>query len=111
MIELLKSIPETDALDVLRRLKSGGDVQQVLDQTREGNLLMQLSSSQRRDGRYALPFIADLPEASAAQETESPESSRGTRRESESVASTASTAGTDLQTMSGFGRTEQNCPG
>ena len=92
MIELLKSLPETDALDVLRQLKSGKDVKSILDSARDGDLLMRLSSPQRRDGRCALSFIADLPDA---QDRGSSESADGARRDSESVASTSGSNRTD----------------
>jgi hypothetical protein len=54
-------MPETDALAILRRLKAGGDVQDILTQAKGGSLLLQLSLMPQVQRRYELPYLVEIP--------------------------------------------------
>lgn len=43
LLDLLTAMSDWEALDVIRRLRSGDDVQSVLDRIKEGRLLLQLA--------------------------------------------------------------------
>ncbi|KAF2656565.1 hypothetical protein K491DRAFT_767645 [Lophiostoma macrostomum CBS 122681] len=61
LFDLLKTMPETDAMDVLHRIRAGGDAQDILNHVKEGNLLMQLSLVPENRRRYELPRSRDMP--------------------------------------------------
>jgi hypothetical protein len=54
-------MPEHDSSEVLRRIRSGIDPESIVDQIKEGNLLIQLSLGPEVRRRYELPFIFELP--------------------------------------------------
>ncbi|KAH7108837.1 hypothetical protein B0J11DRAFT_239907 [Dendryphion nanum] len=43
LLEMMKSLPETDAIEVFRRVRAGVDPRIIINQARDGNLLMQFS--------------------------------------------------------------------
>ncbi|KAF2876671.1 hypothetical protein BDV95DRAFT_234009 [Massariosphaeria phaeospora] len=45
LFKLLKTVSEPDAIEVLRRIRAGGDVHDILSHIKDGSLLMGLSSS------------------------------------------------------------------
>lgn len=61
LFELLKSMPEQDSIDVLKRIRAGGDIGAILSQISEGSLLMQLSVVPETRRRYEFPYISHMP--------------------------------------------------
>ncbi|CAA9956667.1 Zn-C6 fungal-type DNA-binding domain protein [Pyrenophora teres f. maculata] len=61
LFDLIKTMSEPDAIDVLRRIRAGGNVQAILNQINDGNLLMQLSLVPERRHRYDLPRRMEMP--------------------------------------------------
>lgn len=52
---------ETEAADVFLRIRTGGDVQEILNHVKEGSLLMQLSLVPETRRRYELPHVPNMP--------------------------------------------------
>jgi hypothetical protein len=61
MVELLRTLPEKDAIEVVHRIRAGGDVEIIVRQIREGNLLMELSVAPQSRMRYEFPYMAYMP--------------------------------------------------
>ena len=61
LYRLLRSIPEKDAIDVVRRLRTDGDVATVIRQVKEGCLLLQLALTPETRLRYTFPYVAEMP--------------------------------------------------
>lgn len=62
MFDLLKSLPEREAQDVLRRIRSGADITTVLSHVRAGNLLLQLAVTPETRFRYEFPYRSQMPD-------------------------------------------------
>lgn len=43
LFEFLRTAPEQDSFEILRRIRTGSDAETLLNQIQEGNLLMRLS--------------------------------------------------------------------
>lgn len=61
LFDLIKTMSEADSIDVLHRIRAGGNVQDILNQVKDGNLLMQLSLVPETRRRYDLPHRMDMP--------------------------------------------------
>ncbi|KAI1674091.1 Zn-C6 fungal-type DNA-binding domain protein [Pyrenophora tritici-repentis] len=61
LFDMLRTMSETDSADVLRRIRAGGNVQDILNQINDGNLLMQLSLFPERRRGYELPYRVEIP--------------------------------------------------
>ncbi|KAK3358721.1 hypothetical protein B0T25DRAFT_599547, partial [Lasiosphaeria hispida] len=61
LVGLLRSVPEQEAHDILRRLRAGGDVAAVTRQVKDGCLLLQLALSPETRLRYTFPYVAEMP--------------------------------------------------
>lgn len=62
LFELLKDMTEKDGVNILRRIRAGDDIVAILNQAKDGNLLMQLSLMPETHRRYKLPYTVDMPE-------------------------------------------------
>ncbi|KAH7109611.1 putative C6 transcription factor [Dendryphion nanum] len=58
---LMKSLSERDAQDILRRLRSGTDVETLVNHIATGNLLLQLHMVPETRYRYEFPYISKMP--------------------------------------------------
>ncbi|KAI1465251.1 uncharacterized protein F4812DRAFT_440233 [Daldinia caldariorum] len=58
---LLKTKSETETLEILRRIRTGDDVNSILRHARDGDLLIQLSLAPEARRRYEFPYIRDMP--------------------------------------------------
>jgi len=61
LFDLIKTMSEADSIDVLHRIRAGGNVQDILNQVRDGNLLMQLSLVPETRRWYDLPYRVEMP--------------------------------------------------
>jgi hypothetical protein len=61
IFELLKSVSEQDATEIIRKMKSGVDPSTILQQVTEGNLLLQLSLAPEVRFRYEFPRKESMP--------------------------------------------------
>ncbi len=59
--ELLVRMPEAEAFDIVRRLRTVRDVEKVVRHVKDGCLLLQLSLSLETRLRYTFPYVADMP--------------------------------------------------
>lgn len=57
----LRTMPERDAQDVLRRLRAGADVATLLTHVRSGDILLQLALRPETRLRYDFPYLAEMP--------------------------------------------------
>ncbi|KAI8966706.1 hypothetical protein F5Y11DRAFT_307617 [Daldinia sp. FL1419] len=58
---LLKTKSEHESLEILRRIRTGNDVGDILRHARDGDLLIQLSLAPEARRRYEFPYINDMP--------------------------------------------------
>ncbi|KAJ4226248.1 hypothetical protein NW759_004832 [Fusarium solani] len=58
---LLKTLPERDAQDILKRIRSGTDVEAVLNQVKAGDLLLQVALVPETRLRYEFPYRSEMP--------------------------------------------------
>ncbi|KAF5717244.1 Zn(2)-C6 fungal-type DNA-binding domain-containing protein [Fusarium mundagurra] len=61
LFELLKVMSDEDAVETLRRLRSGMDAASILSHVKNGHLLIQLSLSADTTRRYEFPYISVIP--------------------------------------------------
>lgn len=61
ILDLLKTLPDRDAQDVLRKIRSGIDVETVLSQVKAGDLLLQMTLIPETRLRYEFPYRAEMP--------------------------------------------------
>ncbi|PVH92895.1 hypothetical protein DM02DRAFT_604691 [Periconia macrospinosa] len=61
LIEMLQTMPEREAMEILRRIRAGDNVQAILQHVQEGNLLMELSVIPESNFRYEFPYILEMP--------------------------------------------------
>ncbi|EEU42702.1 uncharacterized protein NECHADRAFT_47693 [Fusarium vanettenii 77-13-4] len=62
LYELLATLSEDEAEDVLRRIRSGAGVDSILSHIRAGGLLLQMALTPEARFRYEFPYISDMPE-------------------------------------------------
>ncbi|KAH7130570.1 hypothetical protein B0J11DRAFT_523464 [Dendryphion nanum] len=61
LLEMMKSLAEPDAIDILRRIRAGTDPQAIVDQIRDGDLLLQLALVPETSRRYEFPYLSEMP--------------------------------------------------
>ena len=61
LFDLLKTKPERDSLEIVRRIQRGASVETILRYVNDGDLLLQLSLLPETRRRYSLPFSKNLP--------------------------------------------------
>ncbi|EEU40043.1 uncharacterized protein NECHADRAFT_11983, partial [Fusarium vanettenii 77-13-4] len=61
IFNLLKTLPERDAQEILTRIRSGIDVQTVLNQVKAGDLLLQVALVPETRLRYEFPYRSEMP--------------------------------------------------
>jgi hypothetical protein len=61
LTQLLISAPEAESLELLRRLRTGGDVEAVVALAKEGDLLLQMALVPESRYRYEFPYVRDMP--------------------------------------------------
>lgn len=62
MLDLLRTLPEKEAQDVLRRLRSGADVTSVLNHVQAGDVLLQMAVLPETRYRYEFPYRREMPQ-------------------------------------------------
>lgn len=58
---MLRNLPQSDATEILRRLRAGDDVSSLLRQVQAGDLLIQLSVTPEMRRRYEFPYLSNMP--------------------------------------------------
>jgi hypothetical protein len=58
---MLKTLPDKEAQNVLRRLRQGNDVATIVDQIKAADFLLQLSVVPETRMRYELPYRTEMP--------------------------------------------------
>ncbi|KAJ8129557.1 hypothetical protein O1611_g4074 [Lasiodiplodia mahajangana] len=61
MFDLLRTLPEQDAQNVLQRIRSGTDIVSIIDHVRAGNLLLELTVAPETRFRYQFPYRSEMP--------------------------------------------------
>lgn len=61
LFDLIKTLPEKDALDLFHRVRAGGNAQAIVNNVKAGNLLLQLHLIPETRLRYELPYSRDMP--------------------------------------------------
>lgn len=54
-------MPDTDSQAIFLMIRRGADIKTVMQQIREGNLLLQLSLAPETQRRYEFPFVTTMP--------------------------------------------------
>ncbi|KAM0425507.1 hypothetical protein ACHAPT_009296 [Fusarium lateritium] len=62
ILDLLRTLPNRDAQDVLTRIRSGIDVETVLNQVKAGDVLLQMALTPETRFRYEFPYRSEMPE-------------------------------------------------
>jgi hypothetical protein len=57
----LKTLPDKEAQQILRRIRHGADFAAIVDQIKAGNILLQLAVVPESRLRYELPYCAKMP--------------------------------------------------
>ncbi|EOA89630.1 uncharacterized protein SETTUDRAFT_103856 [Exserohilum turcica Et28A] len=60
-VNLVRTLPEQDAIELFHRVRAGGDVAAIVSHARDGNLLLQLHLAPETRFRYELPYSRDMP--------------------------------------------------
>jgi hypothetical protein len=63
LLDLMKSAPENDAIEILRRARQGASHRDILNQIADGNLRLHLSLAPEVPRRYEFPFVPEMPAA------------------------------------------------
>ncbi|ESU09854.1 hypothetical protein FGSG_12447 [Fusarium graminearum PH-1] len=58
---LLKNLPERDAQDLFKRIRSGADAGSVLQQANAGDVMLQMAVVPETRYRYEFPYRSDMP--------------------------------------------------
>lgn len=58
---LLKNLPEQDAQDLFKRIRSGADAGSVLQQAKAGDVMLQMAVVPETRYRYEFPYRSDMP--------------------------------------------------
>lgn len=61
ILNLLKTLPERDAQEILKRIRSDVDVEAVLNQAKAGDLLLQVALVPETRLRYEFPYRSEMP--------------------------------------------------
>ncbi|KAI1097578.1 hypothetical protein F4804DRAFT_347071 [Jackrogersella minutella] len=61
LFAILRSRPDEEIAQVLHRLRTGEDVQSIVKTVKDGDLLLQLSTSAELRFRYEFPYIREMP--------------------------------------------------
>jgi len=61
LFNLIRTRPDDESFEILRRIKMGTDVRDVLKHIKEADLLIQLNLRPQNKFRYTLPFISTMP--------------------------------------------------
>lgn len=61
LFDLIKNMPEQDALEIVRRLRAGADAEGIINQVRDGTLLIQLSLAPDTGRMYRIPYKSERP--------------------------------------------------
>ncbi|KAK8023542.1 hypothetical protein PG993_011608 [Apiospora rasikravindrae] len=61
ILQLLKSLPDQEAHDVLARLRTGTSVSTIVNQVKAGDLLLQLAVAPETRFRYEFPYRSEMP--------------------------------------------------
>lgn len=61
LFKLLQSMPEEEAQTILRKIRSGADVETLVGHVKAGNLLLQLALVPETRLRYKFPYISKMP--------------------------------------------------
>ncbi|KAI5465269.1 hypothetical protein BGZ63DRAFT_436822 [Mariannaea sp. PMI_226] len=62
ILDLLKTLPDQDAQDVLKRIRSGADITTILSHINTGDVLLQMAVSPETRYRYEFPYKTEMPE-------------------------------------------------
>ncbi|KAF2008697.1 hypothetical protein BU24DRAFT_429269 [Aaosphaeria arxii CBS 175.79] len=62
LFEMLRSMSEQESYSVLQRIRAGANPESILNQIRDGNLLMQLALVPEHRSRYEFPYMRAMPE-------------------------------------------------
>lgn len=62
LLEMLRTMPEKDALDIFHRIRAGESTESIVRQVQEGSLLMELSAAPSACRPYEFPYNADMPQ-------------------------------------------------
>lgn len=58
----LRERPESEAVDIVKRIRAGADPESILRRIQEGDLLLQLALVPETRYRYVFPLMRDMPE-------------------------------------------------
>jgi hypothetical protein len=61
LIGLLRNLPDQDAQDILKRIRSGVDAGSILQQAKAGDVLLQMAVVPETRYRYEFPYRAEMP--------------------------------------------------
>lgn len=61
LFEVLRAMSEQESYEVLRHTRASVNPEAILNQVRDGNLLMQLSLVPERRRRYEFPYLHEMP--------------------------------------------------
>ncbi|QPC71094.1 hypothetical protein HYE68_001846 [Fusarium pseudograminearum] len=61
LMGLLKNLPEHDAQDLFKRIRSGADAGSVLQQAKAGDVMLQMAVVPETRYRYEFPYRSDMP--------------------------------------------------
>lgn len=61
LIGLLRNLPDQDAQDVVKRIRSGSDLTSIVQQAKAGDVLLQMSVAPETRYRYEFPYKAEMP--------------------------------------------------
>ncbi|KAF5231123.1 hypothetical protein FAUST_9429 [Fusarium austroamericanum] len=61
LMGLLKNLPEQDAQDIFKRIRSGADAGSVLQQAKAGDVMLQMAVVPETRYRYEFPYRSDMP--------------------------------------------------
>lgn len=61
LVEVLQSVPEEDASNILKRLRSGMNIEMLLNHVTTSNLLLQLAVGPESRFRYDFPYHKEVP--------------------------------------------------
>ncbi|KAF4333352.1 nitrogen assimilation transcription factor nit-4 [Fusarium beomiforme] len=61
LINFLRNLPDEDAQDILRRLRSGSDPASLLNQVQAGDILLQMAVVPETRMRYEFPYRSEMP--------------------------------------------------
>src|SRR5690349_11179421 len=61
LIEIIRDVSEQEAAAIFRRVRTGVDVEAIVNQVRDGNLLLQLALQPETRRRYEFPYISSMP--------------------------------------------------